>query len=172
MQNGVDMKITTHDSQGEKLKILSAQTEKMKLSIRIAEINDSEPIAKLSGQLGYVSNHNETRNRLIEILKNSDNCVYVAVDNNKIIGWIHGFYALRVETDSFVEIGGLIVDENCRNMGVGKILIEKTVAWAHSKNCNHIRVRCNELRKESHAFYRHIGFQLNKMQMVFAKKLD
>ncbi len=71
----------------------------MKLSLRNAEIKDFEMISKLSDQLGYKSNNSIIKNRLTEILKNNDNCVFLAVDNENIIGWIHGFYSQRVESD-------------------------------------------------------------------------
>ncbi len=144
----------------------------MELSIRTAEIKDSEMISELSVQLGYESNNNATYNRLIEILKNDDNRVFVAVDNGKVIGWIHGFYSLRVESDSFVEIGGFVVNKNYRTNGIGKILMEYIIKWAESKNCNKIRVRCNTIRIESHRFFENIGFIINKEQKIFDKKLN
>lgn len=144
----------------------------MNFSIRTAETSDSAAIAELSGQLGYASNKEETQNRLSEILKTNDHCVFVATDHEKVIGWIHGFYALRVESSPFVEIGGLVVDQHYQKRGVGKTLLEKVYEWAKSKECDKLRVRCNELRKESHIFYEHLGFELNKVQKIFSKGLS
>ncbi|TPG38179.1 GNAT family N-acetyltransferase [Flavobacterium pectinovorum] len=143
----------------------------MKLFLRHAELNDVEFINKLSNQLGYKSTIEKTHNRLSEILNNVDNCIYVIIVNENIIGWIHGFYSLRVESESFVEIGGLIVDENYRRNGIGKILVKKVIEWAHSKKSNKIRVRCNTLRKETHIFYNRIGFIETKEQKIFDMNL-
>lgn len=107
------------------------------------------------------------RDRLTEILKNADHCVYVVTDNENIMGWIHGCYSLRVESDPFVEIGGLVVDENYRKQGLGKMLVEKIKEWSKSKETLQIRVRCNTLRKASHAFYNSIGFIEKKEQKIF-----
>ncbi|PKV51647.1 ribosomal-protein-alanine N-acetyltransferase [Aquimarina sp. MAR_2010_214] len=145
---------------------------KMEVSIRHARIEDAEPISLLSDQLGYKSNNNRTLNRLVEILKNKDNCVFVAVDNDKIIGWIHGFYTLRVESDPFVEIGGLVVDKNYRKNGIGKLLVEYIINWCTSKKYRLIRVRCNTIRIESHKFYKNIGFIEKKQQKIFDKQLE
>ena len=144
----------------------------MKLSIRNAEIKDSESIAELSDQLGYKSNNDIIQNRLTEILKNNDNCVFVVLENEEIIGWIHGFYTRRVESNSLVEIGGLVVDENYRKRGIGKILVERINKWAESKECKKVRVRCNTVRKETHIFYEKIGFKINKEQKIFDKQLN
>lgn len=121
--------------------------------------------------MGYATNGNLIQIKLGEILKNNDNCVFVATENKEVIGWIHGFYTIRVESDSFVEIGGLVVDKKYQNMGVGKKLVEKIHCWANSLGCNNMRVRCNTKRKEAHIFYEKIGFELNKEQKVFGKKL-
>ncbi len=49
---------------------------------------------------------------------NIDNCAFVAIIEGKIIGWIHAFKALRIETKPFIEIGGLVVDEIYREKKV------------------------------------------------------
>jgi len=144
----------------------------MNCSIRNATLHDREGLALLSGQLGYSSNPNEILLRLEALLKSPDHCVFVAVEEEKVRGWIHGFYALRVESDPFVEIGGLVVDENSRKKGLGKMLIEHVNLWAESKGCKDVRVRCNILRKESHDFYERLGFVENKVQKIFGKKLS
>ena len=143
----------------------------MQISIRTAAINDSESLTELSNQLGYETKHAEVVNRLEKILANDDNCVYVAVQNGKIVGWIHGFYALRIESEFFVEIGGLVVDEHFRKHGIGKKLVEKVLQWSKLKKCANVRVRCNVIRKESHRFYENIGFAINKEQKIFTKRV-
>jgi GNAT superfamily N-acetyltransferase len=144
----------------------------MQILIRIAEINDSEYITELSNQLGYETRIVDIQNRLIKILENEDNCVYVAVKNGKIVGWIHGFYSLRIESNFFAEIGGLVVDENFRKNGIGKKLVDKVIQWSKLKNCEKVRVRCNVIRKESHRFYENIGFEINKEQKIFNKRVE
>ena len=110
-------------------------------------------------------------NRLNKILKSADHCVYVALKNEELVGWIHGFYALRVASAFFTEIGGLVVNEKHRNNGIGKELVNKLIDWSKLKDCEKIRVRCNVLRKESHQFYENIGFEINKEQKIFNKSL-
>lgn len=144
----------------------------MQVLIRIAEINDSESITELSNQLGYETRNIDIQNRLKKILKNEDNCVYVATENGKVVGWIHGFYSLRIESEFFVEIGGLVVNKNFRKNGIGKKLVDKVIEWTKLKNCGKVRVRCNIIRKDSHRFYENIGFEINKEQKVFTKRVE
>jgi GNAT superfamily N-acetyltransferase len=143
----------------------------MKLSIRNAALSDSESIAKLSNQLGYQSENNSIQIGLTEILDNDDNCVFVALENETIVGWIHGFYSQRVASDPFIEIGGLIVDKNFRKTGIGKKLVEKIIKWSELKKCKKVRVRSNIVRKETHIFYLKMGFEIHKEQKIFDKEL-
>ena len=143
----------------------------MEITIRDAEINDSESITELSNQLGYQALNTDIQNRLKKLLESPDNCVYVATESRKVVGWIHGFYSMRVESDFFVEIGGLVVNENFRKNGIGKKLVGKVIEWTELKNCSTVRVRCNVIRKESHKFYENIGFEINKEQKIFNKPL-
>ena len=143
----------------------------MKISLRIAEFDDSESIAELSTQLGYGKYAPGTKGRLKTILNNTDHCVFVAISEGQIIGWIHGFYSFRIESDFFIEIGGLVVDKNFRNKRVGARLVDKVTEWAKTKSCKKIRVRCNVIREESHLFYEKIGFETNKEQKIFDKYL-
>lgn len=144
----------------------------MALFSRVAELKDSELIAGLSNQLGYDTSNEKTSNRLSEILNNPDNCVFVVLDNENLIGWIHGFYSLKLESDSYIEIAGLVVDQYYRRQGVGRILISKVIEWCQLKKNNRIRVRCNVRRQDAHLFYSSMGFVEIKEQKIFDLVLD
>jgi len=139
----------------------------MRLSTRWAKIADSASVTELSGQLGYPQDIAATTNRIELILKNSDHCFFVAVDHEKVVGWVHGFYAIRVESDFFVEIGGLVVHDGYRRNGIGNMLVKCLVDWAALRNCKKVRVRCNSLRTDSHKFYEKAGFRQIKEQKIF-----
>ncbi len=143
----------------------------VKIITRAAVAADAAAISLLSAQLGYPVDEAETNSRLNAILINKDNCVFVAVENEKLAGWVHGFYTSRIESGFFVEIGGLVVDENSRRKGLGKILVNEVITWAQQRNCNTVRVRCNVKRNDSHLFYLSAGFKSLKEQKVFEKKI-
>jgi len=137
--------------------------------IRPGTIHDSEGIAQLSGQLGYPSTKEQTQKRIKEIVDSPQQCVFVEVVNGKVVAWVQGFYAPRVESEGFVEIAGLVVDEAHRGKGIGKKLIADVIEWSAQFNCETIRVRTNMIRKETHVFYTKAGFVEVKEQKVFSK---
>ena len=143
----------------------------MKFSIREAELKDAVSLAELSGQLGYATDSSLIQNRLTPLLKDHNHCVFTAVTNDQVIGWIHGFYAMRVESEPFVEIGGLVVSDDHRQKGIGKELVKQVAEWCRLKGCVKLRVRCNVIRTDSHQFYEKIGFATNKEQKVLDKPL-
>lgn len=141
------------------------------ISIRPAIIEDVEGLSLLSQQLGYPTDSNVMEKRLKEVMVKDDHCVFVATEKENILGWIHGFMALRIESDSFVEIGGMVVDEKNRNKGLGTQLVKNVEKWSKEKNCFHMRVRSNIKRTDAHRFYQNMDFEILKNQTVFGKKI-
>jgi len=142
------------------------------VEIRAITEKDAESVAGLSTQLGYESNIEQTLFRIRQINNSNENCAYVAVFENKTVGWIHGFYTLRIESDPFIEIGGLVVDAAYRNLKIGKKLIDSVKLWAKQHQVKKLKVRCNTKRIESHQFYARVGFKENKRQIAFEMDLD
>jgi len=146
--------------------------ESMKITIRNASLTDSGSVAELTGQLGYQSDHRAIQERLGGLLEQEEDCVFVALDTEKVVGWVHGFYSRRIESEPFVEIGGLVVSGNYRNKGIAKLLVEEIYMWARTLACKKIRVRSNTIRKPAHGFYMKLGFEFEKEQKIFGKMLE
>jgi GNAT superfamily N-acetyltransferase len=134
-------------------------------------IPDAEAISALSHQLGYPATPEEALRRIDAVLQHPDHCAFVAVVDEQVAGWIHGFHTINLESDPFVAIAGLVVDENHRRMGIGKALINKVIEWSVSKKCGRARVRCNAKRKDSHLFYEALDFKEVKKQKIFDKRI-
>jgi len=143
----------------------------MQFNTRIAEMDDAHAIANLCEQWGYQSTKEKMLRCLQDIKNNGDHIIYTLLNDTQVIGWIHGIYSLRIESDPFVEIGGLVVDKDFRRHGLGRYLIDKIVEWSLLRNCHMIRVRCNIIRKEANAFYSSIGFKEIKQQKVYDMKV-
>lgn len=143
----------------------------MDITIREIHENDAAAISQLSLQLGYTLSPFETVNQIKEIAASGDNCAFVALYNKKIIGWIHAFKAMRLETKTFIEIGGLVVYESYRGKGVGKALVERIKAWCVEQKIAALRVRSNTKRSDAHMFYLKNGFTESKEQKVFGMKV-
>lgn len=132
---------------------------------------DAAEISLLSGQLGYSMAIEETEKQIALVSSTENDVAYVATDHHGVIGWIHVFYAIRLESAPFCEIGGLVVDERHRGQGVGKMLIESAKPWCLAKKCKALRVRSNITRTGAHRFYEGAGFRETKQQKVFEVKL-
>jgi len=106
----------------------------MEVFLKEIEIKDAEIITSLIEQLGYKATKAETIKRIKNIISNVDHFACTAKVENKIVGWIHAFVCIYLESNPFVEIAGLIVEENFRGLGIGKKLIDEAERWMISRN--------------------------------------
>ncbi|MFD0939277.1 GNAT family N-acetyltransferase [Pedobacter boryungensis] len=141
--------------------------EKIISQLLTITLKDAEEITALSTQLGYENKMENLLDRAQEVVKSKNDCLFVAKQNGIIVGWIHGFRAIRIESALFVEIAGLVVDRQWQKQNIGENLIEAVKEWSNAMGIKKIRVRCNVTRTESHKFYENIGFSQNKQQKIF-----
>ncbi len=152
----------------------------MEVFIRQISKEDAPAICTLCFQLGYVLSIEQILKNIKAVLENKFHDAFVAVHQDKIIGWIGVARALQIESPSFCEVRGLVVDEQYRKQGIGKMLIEKAKQWGQEKarlndkvgqGNTKLRLRCNTKRNEAHLFYQHLGFNEIKQQKVFEMKI-
>ena len=140
--------------------------------IRVAIPGDAQAVGRLATELGYPNNGAETANRLAGVLATPGHRVLVAeTADQEVVGWIHVFGTVRVESDSFAELGGLVVAERWRGQGVGAQLVAASERWALDNGYCRLRIRSREERTEAHDFFRRLGFVSCKTQRVFERSL-
>ena len=89
----------------------------------------------------------------------SDNHLILALDDGLAIGFLslsvsfHLHHAGKVAT-----IEELIVTENSRGKGVGKMLVSSAAEFAKEKECEIIELVSGFKRLQAHQFYEKIGF--------------
>ncbi|MBU1050150.1 GNAT family N-acetyltransferase [Candidatus Bipolaricaulota bacterium] len=141
--------------------------------IRNASLADADSIAKLSVQLGYPSSAQQTIKRLSKILGSREHLVLVAcLPDHIVIGWMHVFIALRVESNPFAEIGGFGVAEELRGRGVGRSLLEAADKWVKDHGIAKMRVCTRSTRSDAQGFYQRLGFIQTKEQHVYDRAID
>jgi len=129
-------------------------------------------MAGLATQLGYPSTAVEVRRRLGRILKQPGHAVFVVEKSGVgVVGWAHVFVHALVEGDTFAEVGGLVVDERERGQGIGQGLMSRVERWARARGAKNVSLRSNVIRKDAHAFYEKLGYQIIKTQFAFRKTL-
>ena len=97
----------------------------MKTTIREMTANDAIGVNTLSHQLGYPLSIEQTLQNIHAVLQSEDHTAFVAEYENKIVGWIGASQAIMIEVMPHCEINGLVIDQDHRGMGIGKLLIDK-----------------------------------------------
>src|SRR6187455_3736010 len=96
----------------------------IKISIREMNANDAIGVNTLSKQLGYPLSIEQTLQNIHAVLQSKDHIAFVAEYENKIVGWIGASQAIMIELMPHCEINGLVIDQDHRGMGIGKLLID------------------------------------------------
>lgn len=143
----------------------------MRLTLRKAALDDAAAISRLSAMFGYRDDVDAHRLRLSALLAHADHGVLVAAHNDAVAGWLHVMLRRSLESASFVEIAGLVVNEQMRSAGIGAALVAAAEDWAQQRGHSEIRVRSNLLRERAHAFYVRQGYAMTKRQQVFVKRI-
>lgn len=135
-----------------------------------ANIEDTRKMCELARQLGYICEEEVAKVKIESYLKDFKKTILLA-KSKEVVGWctlsiIENFYM-----DDYVLLSGLIVDENIRGKGIGKLIIKEAEKWAISKGIYKIQLNANVVRKDAHEFYKKQGFTLKKEQYQFQKSL-
>lgn len=140
--------------------------------IREALPPDAAEISDLSTQLGYPIKEEEINSHLTDLLADPDHNIFVAENLDiGLVGFVHVFVTKRLFLDSFIELGGLVVDGGNRGEGHGMLLLAAAEAWAAEKGCREMRIRSNVIREAAHNFYLNQGYLAHKKQTVFLKRI-
>ena len=145
----------------------------MKIIIKNAEIQNAQEISMLTNELGYTANESQTKEWLDVILNYNKHCAIVATDTDGILcGWVVVEKRVSLETGCKAEISGLVTGSKFRRLGVGKKLVLACENWAIQEGLGELVVASNIQRKESHVFYKNIGFSLKKTSHKYEKSLN
>ena len=143
------------------------------MKIREAHMFDTEEIGNLCLQLGYEVEEQLVKGNLDKLIDKQDNAIYVMEnEDSKIIGWVHVYGKHLLETKSYAEIGGLIVDQEYRRLGIGERLMKMCEDWSVKEGYGTLRLRSGISREEAHIFYEKVGYENVKIQKVFEKKFN
>ena len=139
----------------------------MNITIREMLPEDAIRVNLLSGQLGYPLSREQTLKNIQAVVRSKMHTAFVALDKNTIVGWIGAANAIMIEVMPLCEINGLVIDEQYRGKGVGKLLIERVTQWAKENGNDKLSLHCNIKRTDAHLFYEHMGFREIKQQKYF-----
>ena len=142
------------------------------LSLRPARQDDTFALAELSTELGYPASHSQLAARLAVLQAAPDShLVLVAELDGEVCGWIHAYIRPLLESDTAVEIGGLVVATEQRGFGIGAALLTACEQWAQAKGIHTATLRSNTHRHDAHRFYQRHGYIHTKTSLTLRKAL-
>jgi GNAT superfamily N-acetyltransferase len=141
------------------------------ITIRPARFTDATAFASLATQLGYPSAPLQVEERLKAVLHDPKHLILAADAGRGAVGWAHAYVCCLVESDLYVELGGLVVEESYRGRGIGAKLLEEVERWARQKGALNVSLRSNIIRHDAHKFYAARGYERTKTQHAFRKAL-
>ncbi len=144
--------------------------------IRKATKKDVPVLLSLLYELGRPKPKNDSdvddfRKIVKKYLSDSDKEILVAEqDDIEIVGMISIMFLSRLNQKNLeMYIPELIVTKKYQNQGVGKKLINACIELAKKEKCHRIRLESDNQRKESHVFYKKLGFEQSSLS--FNKEL-
>ncbi len=146
------------------------------VTIRVASSKDIPIILGLLYDLGRPKPQEDSdvdtfRKLLTKYVTDSDKQILVAVsDDVEINGMVSMMFLPRLNQNTLeLYIPELVVLEKYQNQGIGKKLINFCITLAKEKKCHRIRLESGNQRKESHQFYKNLGFEQSALS--FTKNL-
>lgn len=142
------------------------------MEIRKTKLEDLDSVFELLDEL-YENKieYSKFTQKYKESLEDSSFYGIVAIENNKVVGVLISRVINRLaKKKNILFIDDLIVNEKCRNIGIGKLLIQTATAYAISKDCGALELTSMIQNINAHRFYENNGFE--KRQYKFKKSLN
>jgi ribosomal protein S18 acetylase RimI-like enzyme len=137
--------------------------------LRDAKPSDADEIVQLSKLLGAEIDVKIVRKGL-KTLAQDGLTPLVATLNKKVVGVCTISRMMTIHRDRPVgRISHLVVAEEVRDQGIGRMLTEAAEQRLKKLGCGIIEVTSNDRLTRAHAFYRHLGYERTSMR--FVKKL-
>ena len=144
--------------------------------IRAASRQDILPILGLLDKLGRPKPQKDLdvdsfKKLVKKYITDSDKQILVVeFDNIEIVGMVSMVFLPRLNRATLeMYIPELVVLEKYQKQGIGKKLINSCIILANEKKCHRIRLESGNQRKESHQFYKNLGFE--ESALSFTKNL-
>ena len=132
--------------------------------VREAKSSDAARIAELIGLLGHELDEKAVAKNL-GLLKRLGELPLVATLDKKVVGvcGVHRMVAIH-RAAPVGRITILVVAEEARKHGIGRLLVDAAEQWCRDQGCEIIEVTSNDRLAPAHAFYRHMGYERSSIR--------
>ena len=101
-------------------------------------------------------------------IADTDKGLIVAESDHSVVGLASIMFLARCNhTGPEMYIPELVVRADCRGRGIGRALAEECMRIAGTRGCHRIRLESGNQRRDSHDFYRHLGFSQQALSFEF-----
>ncbi len=107
---------------------------------------------------------------LLSVMSDDASPVFVAEYNGKVVGYVFCIISeikgsTMLHDMKNVHLEDVCVDEECRRMGIGGLLMGYVTDWARSIGCTHMDLDVWEFNDGARRFYERYGFGTQKRRM-------
>jgi len=141
-----------------------------KMKVRPMALADVAAVAELVEQLSYQRTVEDVA-AWIAGVRPETQAAFVACVADEVVGWIEVSMERRLQYAPYALIGGLVVREGMRSLGIGRRLCEEAERWCVERGAASVRVTSRSTREAAHRFYLRDGYELVKTSMVFEKQV-
>jgi len=140
------------------------------ITIEKAEVHHAPRIAELLAQLGYPSEPGAVARRISALSASEADCLWVARFRGKAVGFL-AFHIIPVfpGPENLGRITALVVDEESREKGIGRLLAATAERWAWDRECARVEVTSGDWRSRAHHFYQDLGYAMESKRFVKRK---
>jgi GNAT superfamily N-acetyltransferase len=133
--------------------------ERETIAIRTAAPDDAPAIASLLGELGYPTTPQAFGRRFERLAREPATWLFVAERRGRVVGLAALRVMALVERDEPVgRLIALVVTEDARGAGIGRMLVAHVEQRARREGCTELDLTSGDRRDGAHAFYRRLGF--------------
>lgn len=147
----------------------------MDKKIRKAAIKDVIAITNMAKKLWPDNDYEELKSEFIDIVNNENGDVFLYLDKNKCVAFLH--VAIR---NDYVEgsndsptgyVEGIFVEQEYRIKGIARALIKMSEDWSKDMGCRQIASDTGILNEASISFHKSVGFREAGRVVCFIKEL-
>ena len=136
------------------------------LKIRDAKPGDAARLVELMELLDHKVSEKGVRKRIAALAKEKLPQIVATLDKNVVgLVGIHAMVAIHREKP-VGRITILVVDENVRDKGIGRMLTEAAEKRLRKLGCSMVEITSNDRLSRAHAFYRHLGYERTSMRFM------
>ena len=145
----------------------------MNIRIRTAKKNDIPIILGLLYELGRPKPERDSdvevfRNLVKKQISDSGKSILVAEnDDVHVVGMLSLIFLPRLNRNNLeLYIPEIIVTEKYQKKGIGTKLMKACISLAKENQCHKIRLESGTFRKDTHQFYKNLGFETNSLSFA------